>query len=88
MKCVEIQRESVTDDIELRRGETWSFALGEGGVRVTVLQGTVWTTLEGDRHDYVLDASTPAVFEGPGLLVFQGLDSLSRVELEELEFPI
>lgn len=68
--------------MSLGRRETFSRTLGEGdSLRLRVVSGMLWATLEGDPEDHVLEAGDFRSFEGPGLCVLEGIEGAAEFEI-------
>ncbi len=50
-------------------------------MRVQVIEGTAWITMEGDPEDYVVNTGEVITFPGPGLLVIEGLSNRTLLEV-------
>ncbi len=61
--------------MSLARRETFSRRLEEGdALRLRVVSGMLWVTLEGDAEDHVLEAGDFRRFDGPGLCVIEAVE--------------
>lgn len=59
----------------LAKGKTRSIHLAHGEMaNVYVTKGMAWITMEGDRHDYVLETNEHLRFHGPGQLVMEAIE--------------
>ena len=62
--------------------ETFARRLDDGeSLRVRMISGTLWVTLEGDPEDHVLAGGEVRQFEGPGLCVAECIGELAEFEV-------
>lgn len=67
--------------MSLTRRETFSRRLDEGDfLRMRVISGVLWVTIEGDPEDHVLAAGDFRQFDGPGLCVVEGIEDEGEFE--------
>jgi hypothetical protein len=67
--------------------QSWRIAAGSA-LSLRGLCGQAWVTMEGDQGDYVVGPGVEAVFDGPGLLVLEALDSGVVCDVRHGAFPM
>lgn len=62
------------EELRFPKGALRALPLGTNEtVKLRVLQGSWWMTMEGDHHDYAAEAGCELRFIGPGVLVVEAL---------------
>ncbi|RYD22354.1 MAG: DUF2917 domain-containing protein [Verrucomicrobiaceae bacterium] len=75
-----VSRRAAQTDLAAR--ETFARRLEEGEfLRMRVVSGMLWVTLEGDPEDHVLAAGDFRQFDGPGLCVMESIDGGAQFEM-------
>jgi len=70
----------INRSLHLRTGEVATLQVN-GAVRLQVGNGRVWITMEGAPDDYWLSAGEQIEIAGRGMLVVEGADASSQVQL-------
>jgi len=68
--------------IELKPGQPLRLRDAQGR-HLSVIEGTIWVTQDGDLRDVVAEAGSEFVFDRPGLAVVQALGGRAVVAAEE-----